>query len=258
MGANRKRWMLFMLAATVVLGTLVLGGSASAHECTNDPQTEQTPDECHDTPVMPNWRGTYIPLFDIEDREDEQQRYDAQRWRDECDNGKETSIEDYEGRQQCAWFYGGTTGFKDDNGNLSPNEAHVGFAATHCFLFEFAHQCSDGHDGSVTGEGVHDAHGGALYVDVCLQPNPESKYCNDGAKDTQVGVTIMDHNPCGTVVPVVACTDEYKVVRPLDTEYTQAQMANTQEDTQAILDDPYTWLCGYGQYGGDECVVPQP
>ena len=54
------------------------------------------------------------------------------------------------------------------------------------------------------------------------------------------------------------CTDEYKVVRPLDTEYTQAQMANTQEDTQAILDDPYLWLCGYEQYGGDECVVPQP
>lgn len=258
MRIDRQRWMLFMLAATVVMGTLLLGGSASAHECTDsDPQTEPNPEECHETPVMPNWRGTYIPLFDIEDREDEAQRYDAQRWRDECSNGDPNSPS-YQSRQQCAWFYGGTSGFADDDGGLAPNEAHAGFAATHCFLFEFAHQCSDGHDGSVQGEGVHDAHGGALYVDVCLQPNPESKYCNDGMKDTQVGVTIMDHNPCGTVVPIVACTDEYKVVRPLDTEYTQAQMANTQEDTQAILDDPYLWLCGYGQYGGDECVVPQP
>lgn len=253
------RSMLVMLALIVVAGILTLGGAASAHECTDDPNTEQQPDECHDTPVMPNWRGTYVPLFDLEDREDESQRYDAQRWRDECDNGNETATDgSYQSRQQCAWLYGGTSGFEDDNGNLSPNELHFGFAATHCFLFEFAHQCSDGHDGDVQGEGVHDAHGGATYVDVCLQPNPESKYCDDGMKDTQVGVTIMDHNPCGTVVPIVACTDEYKVVRPLDTEYTQAQMDNSVEQTQEILDDPYTWLCGYGQYGGDECVIPQP
>ena len=105
---------------------------------------------------------------------------------------------------------------------------------------------------------MHDAHGGATYVDVCLVENPESKYCDDGPTDTQVGVTIMDHNSCGTVIPIVACTDEYKVVRPLDTEYTQAQMANSERDAQAIADDPYLWLCGYQEFGGDECVVPQP
>ena len=70
----RIRALLLMLAFTVIGGVLVLGGSASAHECTDDPNTPETPDECHDTPVMPNWRGTYLPLFDIEDREDEDQR----------------------------------------------------------------------------------------------------------------------------------------------------------------------------------------
>jgi hypothetical protein len=252
----RFRAPLLMLAVAIVAGVLAIGGSAAAHECTDDPQTPQNPDECHETPVMPNWRGTYVPLFDLEDREDEAQRYDAQRWRDECNSGDPNSST-YQSRQQCAWMYGGTSGFPNREDDVrAPNELHVGFAATHCFLFEFAHQCED-HDASY-GEGVHDAHGGATYVDVCLSPNPESKYCDDGMMDTQVGVTIMDHNPCGTVVPIVACTDEYKVIRPLDQEYTQAQMDNSAEQTQEILADPYTWLCGYGQYGGDECVVPQP
>ncbi|MEX2554833.1 MAG: hypothetical protein WEB06_04285 [Actinomycetota bacterium] len=253
----RFRALLMMVAFAVVGGVLVLGGSASAHECTDDPETEQTPDECHETPVQPNWRGTYIPLFDLEDREDESQRYDAQRWRDECNTGDPNS-DTYQSRQLCAWFYGGTSGSPGEDGELAPNELHAGFAATHCFLFEAAHQCEDGHDGSIQGEGVHDAHGGATYVDVCLQPNPDSKYCNDGMEDTQAGVTVMDHFACGTVVPVASCTDEYHVVRPLDQEYTQAQMDNSVEQTQEIADDPYTWLCGYGEYGGDDCIVPQP
>lgn len=252
-----SRSLLLILAGAVIGATFILGGAASAHECGYDPEN---PEACRDTPVMPNWRGTYIPLFELEDREDEQQRYDAQRWRDECDKGDETAPagQGYESSQQCAWYYGGSSGFPGEDGGLAPNELHAGFAATHCFLFEFAHQCEDHNPNPDTAseEGIHDAHGGAIYVDVCLQPNPESKYCNDGMSDTQVGVTIMDHNPCGTVVPIVACTDEYHVVRPLDSEYTQAQMDNSAESTQAILDDPYTYLCGYEQYG--DCVIPQP
>lgn len=251
MDPSRRRLLLLGLAAMVAVGTLVIGGPAAAHECGYDPNN---PEACRETPVMPNWRGTYVPLFDIEDRNDESQRYDAQRWRDECANGDPNSPT-YQSRQMCQWAYGGTSGFPNrDDDVRAPNELHAGFAATHCFLGEAAHQCED-HDASY-GEGVHDAHGGAMYVDVCLTPNPESKYCDDGPEDTQVGVTIMDHNPCGTVVPIVACTDEYHVVRPLDQGYTQAQMENSAEQTQEIADDPYTWLCGYEQYG--ECVIPSP
>ncbi len=248
---RRGRVLLLGLAAAMVLGTLVLSTGAAAHECGYDPEH---PDECRETRVMPNWRGTYVPLFDLADREDEAQRYDAQRWRDECANGDPNSP-DYQSRQMCQWAYGGQSGFPNRGDDLmAPNEFHAGFAATHCFLGEFAHQCED-HDASY-GEGVHDAHGGAIYADVCVTPNPESKYCNDGPEDTQAGVTVMDHNPCGTIVPVVACTDEYKVVRPLDQEYTTAQMENSAEQTQEIADDPYTWLCGYEQFG--ECVIPAP
>jgi hypothetical protein len=249
MDRARRRLLLLALAGVMGLGTLVLATGASAHECNYDPDA---PEQCRETPVMPNWRGTYVPLFDLADREDEAQRYDAQRWRDECANGDPNSPT-YQSRQQCAWYYGGTSGFPNrDSDLLAPNELHAGFAATHCFLFEFAHQCED-HDAS-NGEGVHDAHGGATYVDLCLTENPESKYCDEGPRDTQVGVTIMDHNPCGTIVPIVACTDEYKVVRPLDQEYTQTQMDNSANQTQEIAADPYTWLCGYEEFG--DCVVP--
>ena len=248
---RRGRLMLLGIAAAIFLGTLVFATGASAHECTTDKKGRT---ECHETPVMPNWRGTYIPLFDLEDREDEAQRYDAQRWRDECNSGDPNSP-DYQSRQMCQWVYGGTSAFPNrDSDIMAPNEVHAGFAANHCFLGEFAHQCED-HDASY-GEGVHDAHGGATYVDVCLTENPESKYCDDGPTDTQVGLTVMDHNPCGTIVPIVACTDEYKVVRPADQEYTEAQMENSAEQTQEIAGDPYTWLCGYEQYG--DCVIPAP
>lgn len=224
----------------------------------NDPPAAETAEakakkkpkkKCYPTKVMPNWRNNYVPLFDLEDRDDPNQRYEAQRWRDECERRNN------EFAQQCAWYYGGTSLFpnRDDPDRRSPNELHVGFAATHCFLFEFAHQCED-HDASY-GESVHDAHGGAIYVDVCLERNAESRYCREGQADTQAGVTIMDHFPCGAPVPILFCIDEYHVIRPLDAEYTEAQMENTQTDTQAIVDDPYTYVCGFGP-GSEDCVVP--
>lgn len=224
----RKR-LAIVLAALTGLGILgLIPQAADAHTC--DPNTG----ECEETPVIENWRGQYVPVFGLEDREDEQQRYDAQRWRDECDN-----------QQQCAWVEGGNSATGG-----SPNELHVGYAASHCFLGEAAHQCED-HTGSGDPnnprEGVHDAHGGAVYADVCLAQNNDpttNKWCDDGVEDTQVGVTIMDHNGCGTVVPIVACTDEYHVVRPADQAYTEAQMANTQEETAAIAGDPASYLCG--------------
>ena len=233
--------------------------AAVSHLNSNDPPVAESSDEarakrkpkkkCHPTKVMPNWRNNYVPLFGLEDRNDPNQRYEAQRWRDECEH------HDSEWSQQCAWYYGGTSFFpnRDDEETNAPNELHAGFAATHCFLFEFAHQCED-HDASY-GESVHDAHGGALYVDVCLERNAESRYCREGQADTQAGVTIMDHFPCGAPIPIAYCIDEYHVIRPFDTEYTQAQMENTQTDTQAIVEDPNTYLCGFGP-GAEDCVVP--
>jgi len=230
----RKR-LAIVLAALTGLGILgLVPRAAEAHTC--DPNTG----ECEDTPVMDNWRDQqYVPVFGLEDNQDEQQRYDAQRWRDECD-----------GQQNCAWAYGGTSAFADEDGNRSPNEAHAGFAASHCFLGEAAHQCED-HTGSGDPdnprEGVHDAHGGALYVDICLAQNNDpstNKWCDDGVEDTQVGVTIMDHNPCGLVVPIAACTDEYHVVRPADQAYTDAQMEDTAAAPGEIAGDPASYICG--------------
>jgi hypothetical protein len=224
----RKR-LAIVLAALTGLGVLgLVPRAAEAHTC--DPNT----DECEDTPVMENWRDQYVPVFGLEDREDEQQRYDAQRWRDECDN-----------QQQCAWAEGGNSATGG-----SPNELHVGYAATHCFLGEAAHQCED-HTGSGDpdnpNEGVHDAHGGALYADVCLAQNNDpttNKWCDDGVEDTQVGVTIMDHFGCGIFVPIASCTDEYHVVRPADEAYTNAQMEDTAAAPGEISGDPASYICG--------------
>lgn len=219
------------------LGLLaVVPRAAEAHVC--DPNTG----ECEETPVVPNWRDNYVPLFDLEDRDDEAQRRDAQRWRDECDN-----------QSQCIWLDSTTSLFNDagdPDPSASPNEVHGGIGASHCFAFEGFHQCEN-HD-PAAGEGVHDAHGGAIYVDVCLAQNndPETnKWCDEGLKDTQAGVTIMDHNPCGLVVPIVACTDEYHVVRPFDTDYTTAQMDNTQAALALIIADPARYICGYHDGG---------
>ena len=251
----KRRFVILPILALVVSAFGTVG--AGAHQC-EDPDDPET---CEQTDVMPNWRdGNYIPLFDLRDREDEDQRYDAQRWRDECDNGRYDEGT-YQSRQMCFWAYGGSSLFPNrdsedptDPNSYSPNEWHMGFAATHCFLQEAAHQCED-HE-KERGEGVHDAHGGALYVDVCLSENPDSKYCDDGLEDTQVGVTIMDHNGCGVVVPVAACTDEYHVIRPFDTDYTEEQMTDSAEYIQRIIDDPELYLCGYEQYRSGNAICP--
>jgi hypothetical protein len=248
-----------MKRTSIILGILVMAagvfsGIAGAHDCTDT----DDPNTCEETPVVPNWRdGNYVPLFDLGDRNDEEQRKDAQRWREEC-NTDDPNSSNYQSRQMCAWAYGGQSHTPNegsdptDPNSYAPNEWHMGFAANHCFLGEFAHDCEDHHNG----EGTHDAHGGAIYADVCVTENPESKYCKEGLKDTQVGLTIMDHNPCGTVVPIVACTDEYHVIRPFDPDFTMGQMEDSVEYIGRIIEDPQLYLCGYPQYSVGHPLCP--
>ena len=234
----RRRWSAWFLVSVLVASGLVFGvGAASAHQCPDDAPPGDP--ECHETPVYEDWRSNVIPLFDLPDREEqepgsdgEQQRRDAQRWREECADGDQY-------RQQCAWAYGGqsVTEYDTDENGPRPNELHAGYAANHCFLAEGAHDC-DGHD--ETEFGTHDSHGGAVYADVCLAPNPDSKYCDDGVEDTQVGVTVVDHLDCP-----MGCMDEYHVVRPADTAYTTEQMEDSQAAVERIATDPKTQLCGY-------------
>lgn len=231
---------LAMLLTLTVLGGLFVGiRAAEAHQCP-DRHKPNSP-ACKDTKVYDDWRPNYVPLFDLSDRDGktgEQQRYDAQRWRDECSN-------DGEYRQQCAWVYGGQSaqpydGSDPTGGTPRPNELHLGYAATHCFLAEGAHDC----DSHAQDEfGTHDSHGGAVYADVCLSANPDSKYCDDGAEDTQAGVTIVDHLDCPA-----GCFDEYHVVRPLDSDYTQEQMEDSAAALGYIADDPKAHLCGYPEH----------
>ena len=225
---------LAMLVLGVLTLTLVTGaGTASAHECSPD---ESEP--CHPTPVYPNWRPQYVPLLGVNDSrcEDEtckENRRDAQRWRDEwnCDT------------QFCIWL---KFGFSFDDG--SPQSVHGGAAGDHS-LFEAAHS-SEGHG---TEEGNHDAHGGAIYYDLCLAGDAGTSYEDqagacDGVEDTQVGLTILDHNPCGVPpfpgVPF-PCIDEYHVVRPFDADYSTEQMEESQEQIQQDMEDPESYLCGY-------------
>jgi hypothetical protein len=74
---------------------------------------------------------------------------------------------------------------------------------------------------------------------VCLATNPDSKYCDDGVEDTQVGVTIVDHLTCP-----MGCADEYHVVRPLDGDYTARQMEDSQAAVETIAADPVRHICG--------------
>lgn len=246
----KRTLILVSILALFALGSAIV---AHAHSCEEDPGTGE--ERCEETPVMPNWRdGNYVPLFDI-DREDEQERYNAQRWRDEC--GGYDGDGNYRSDQQCTWVRAGTSLFPNPDagqGQPAPNEVHAGHAASHCFLFEFAHQCEDHLEPGR--EGSHDAHGGAAYVDVCLTANPESKYCDDGPTDTQAGVTIMDHNACGVIVPIAACTDEYHLIRPLDTEFTTWQMEQSAAYIQRIVDDPELYLCGYREYRSGNPICP--
>lgn len=234
----RRRIALIVGVVVVFAG---LGGvrmAAEAHTC-EDPDD---PENCHPS-VVENWRGQYVPAFGLEDREDEQQREHAQRWHQECQSGGQY-------QQQCVWLYGGTTVAPDDDGNVAPMEQHAGLAMTHCFAGEAFHQCENHND---PGEGEHDSHGGSIYVDVCVNENPEADAstagaCDEGLQDTQAGITIEDHNPCGNVAPVVACTDEYHVVRPFDGEYTEAQTDDTAawvESAQTSPADHFaSWICG--------------
>lgn len=229
---------LAMLLTLTVLGGLFVGiRAAEAHQCPDG----APPDDpaCRETEVYEDWRPNYVPLFDLSDRDGEtgeQQRYDAQRWRDECNDDGEFS-------QQCGWQEGGQSvmlydGSDPDGASPRPNELHVGYAATHCFLAEAAHDC-DSH-GTESEFDTHDSHGGAIYLDVCLAANPDSKYCDDGPSDTQAGVTIVDHLTCPA-----GCFDEYHVIRPLDTEYTQAQMDDTASAPDYILGNTEEYVCGY-------------
>lgn len=235
---RRKLAALLMITMTAALFVGVR--SASAHQCPDG--YEPNDPECEETDVYDDWRPNYVPLFDLADRDGEdgeQQRHDAQRWRDECSNGSQY-------RQQCAWVYGGQSLMPydesdPDGASPRPNELHVGYSATHCFLAEGAHDC-DSHEDSEFG--THDSHGGALYADVCLSANPDSKYCDEGMKDTQAGVTIVDHLGCP-----FGCFDEYHVVRPFDQEYTEQQMADSVAATEGAANDPQRHLCGYEDQG---------
>lgn len=227
-----------LLAALVVLGLLVGLGSASAHECT-DPNNPAT---CHPTPVYPNWRGQYVPLFGVNDTrcEDEtckENRRREQRWRDEwgCDV------------QWCTWADIQFSGLPFTSGDGQPMSVHTGMAADHSFG-ELAHT-TEGHG---TQEGNHDSHGGSVYADVCLASDEGTSYDGQpgecgGVEDTQAGANIVDHNPCGPPINEIPlpCFDEYHVVRPLDPAYTQEQMEESQEEIQRDVEDPHEYLCGY-------------
>lgn len=238
-----KRIRVALLTTMVVGSLLTVMGVADAHQCGDKPTKK---DNCHETPVYEDWRNNYVPLFDLADRDGEdgeQQRRDAQRWREECSN-------DGEERQQCAWAYGGSSAAPlasedgpyptDPETGPRPNELHVGYAANHCFLAEQAHDC-DSHE--ETEFGTHDSHGGAVYADVCVSENPDSRRCDDGVTDTQAGVTVVDHLECPG-----GCSDEYHVVRPADAEYTAEQMEDSEGALAYMAEDPQRHVCGYEEH----------
>jgi hypothetical protein len=244
-----KPWRIVLLLA-VIAAALGVNGAAIAHQCeeNGDPAGQ----ECQNTPPVDNWRDSYVPLFEPLDREDGDARYGYQRWHEECDN-----------QQMCGWAEGGTSFFSPDwapdEQYPTPNELHVGFAATHCFLFEAQHDCSDHAPGPDSSDPVHDSHGGAIFIDLCVTPNPDSSqgggHCTNGLPDTTVGLLIVDHNSCGIFVPIASCTDEYHIWKPFDPDYTMAQMARSQAAFEALMDDPQTWLvnyfCGRPEYSED-------
>lgn len=233
-----------LLVLSIVSGLLLAGATAaSAHYC---PDPDPRSSECTDTPPSQEWRDNYVPLFDAPDRR-EDSRTGYQRWRDERGCTSEF----------CVWadFSFSILPSDGDPGPApSPNEVHVGAAGDHS-LSEGAHQ-SEGHSCGpeyAPCEGIHDRHGGAAYADVCLAENrggggsvhdPDS--CDDGMQDTEIGVVVVDKNPCGGLsfgVPV-PCTDEYHIVRPFDAGYSERQRGQDQRDIESILADPERWVCG--------------
>ena len=241
----KRKLALVLMGALVVGGLPVLQMSAFAHACTEpapqeetdkkpkkkDPPPPPSEPECGPTDVYPNWRDNVVPAFDLADRDDEQQKRDAQRWRDE--NGCE--------KQFCIWA--SPSGSVDDP--EGPATIHAGMAGEHA-LGEAAHSDEDHTD---TEFGNHDSHGGSIYADICLGTDNGTSYednagsCED-MYDTQVGITVVDHLTCPA-----GCADEYHIVRPLDPEYTQEQMADSQRDIGEIAADPQRYACGYEEMG---------
>jgi hypothetical protein len=242
-----------LAAALPLLIAIGMSGTATAHEC--DPNTG----DCKSTTQVGNWRGNYIPLFDLADRNNEDELDRAQRWRDECE-GYNTDGE-YYNNQFCLWQEFGTSAVPGPGGELAPNEVHVGTAGSHCFLFEAMHDCEDHNpydeDANYNPNRVHDAHGGAIYIDICLVENPDSRWCKKGLEDTTIGITVMDHNGCGIIIPVASCTDEYHVLKPFNSAYTAEQMADTMDWLNDAAADPQGflrwYLCGFGP-GSEDCV----
>lgn len=245
-----RRKIVLLLITIAVVGLVAGGRGASAHEC---PRDDPNHPNCQPTTVVHNWRGNFVPLFGTRDvrcdtsdpktgEECAKRRQEEQRWRDEwgCDS------------QWCWWIKINMSGNPTEDGK--PNSVHAGTAADHS-LTEFAHQ-SEGHGST---EGNHDAHGGSVYADICLASDEGTSYegkageCRE-MKDTQVGLNIIDHDPCGLPVnpddPTnlgipIPCSDEYHTVRPLDPDDTQGQLGDDAEELQRDVNDPHEWVCGY-------------
>lgn len=221
-----------VIVVALVLGALALAGPAFAH------QTEDCPDGQEECPalVAPRWRENIVPLFGTEVGETEEERTEerrqAERWRDEwgCDT------------QFCVWAKPSVS-VDDEEG---PATVHVGAAGDHS-LTEGAHP-DEAHESNEFGN--HDTHGGTIYADVCLGSDGGTSFegqagaCS-GPEDTQVGVVVKDHLGC----PL--CMDEYHQVRPLDPDYTQAQLAETQAGLERAACNPEEQLLGYGEDGPD-------
>jgi hypothetical protein len=243
----KRKLALVVTVATAVAGFIVFDRvAAEAHACTEpapqeeptgkkpkkkDPPPPPAEEECGPTDVYPNWRDNVVPLFDLEDRDDEQQKRDAQRWRDE--NGCET--------QFCIWA--NPSGSVDDE--AGPATFHAGMAGEHA-LGEAAHS-DEGHTDDEFGN--HDSHGGTIYADVCLGTDAGTSYednagaCED-IYDSQVGIVIVDHLTCPA-----GCADEYHVIRPTDPAFTRAQLEDSQRDIGEIAADPQRYACGYEEQG---------
>ncbi len=227
-----RRKLAFVVVTVLALtGVAAFNQAVQAHACTEPAPGEEVPAECGPTDVYPNWRDNLVPLFDLEDRDDEQQKRDAQRWRDE--NGCE--------KQFCIWA--NPSGSVDDH--EGPATIHAGMAGEHA-LGEAAHSDEDHSD---TEFGNHDSHGGSIYADVCLGTDAGTSYedhagaCED-MYDSQVGITIVDHLTCPA-----GCADEYHVIRPTDPAFTAAQVEDSQRDTGEIAADPQRYACGYEERG---------
>ena len=240
-----RKLAIIISAALSMAGLGFLQQAVQAHACTepaaqeetgkkpkkNDPPPEPAEPECEPSGVYPNWRDNVVPLFDLEDRDDEQQKRDAQRWRDE--NGCQ--------QQFCTWA--NPSGSVDDP--EGPLTLHAGTAGEHA-LGEAAHS-DEGHADDEFGN--HDTHGGSIYADICLGTDDGTSFegqagaCED-VYDSQVGITVVDHLTCPA-----GCMDEYHVIRPTDPESTQHQLEDSQRDAGEIAADPQRYACGYEEQG---------